>query len=303
MPLIDFHSHFFARPFFDTLASQSPHAGEPAATLAALSERTGLQIPDPDVEVHRAQWIAALDAAKVDHLVTFASLPEEVPTVAQAIAHSDGRLSGMSIANPAAEGAADKVRGLIDGKGFCGILCFPAQHHFRIDEERAQAVLGVLNERSAVCYVHCGLLVVKLKDLLGIPRTVDLTYANPLHLIPAANAFPNITFVIPHFGAGMFRETLMAGAQCENIVVDTSSSNGWIATQPDGLTLTDVFARALDVFGPERIVFGTDSGPFPAGWRKDRLDEQSKILADLGIHAADQQSILAGNAARILKLG
>tara|TARA_R110002072_G_scaffold36858_5_gene108229 strand:- start:3770 stop:3973 length:204 start_codon:yes stop_codon:yes gene_type:complete len=67
--------------------------------------------------------------------------------------------------------------------------------------------------------------------------------------------------------------------------------------------LTDVFARALDVFGPERIVFGTDSGPFPAGWRKDRLLEQTKILNDLGIDAADQQSIFAGNAARILNLG
>tara|TARA_R110002074_G_scaffold185069_4_gene350481 strand:+ start:48 stop:959 length:912 start_codon:yes stop_codon:yes gene_type:complete len=303
MPLIDFHSHFFARPFFDTLAAASPLSGEPEAKLAALSERTGLQVPDADVKVHRARWIEAMDAADVDHMVTFASLPEEVPTVAQAIAHDDGRLIGMSIANPAAEGAAANVAALLDTQGFRGILCFPAQHHFRIDEERTHAVLKVLNERSAVCYVHCGLLVVKLKDLLGIPRTVDLTYANPLHLIPAANAFPNVTFVIPHFGAGMFRETLMAGAQCENIVVDTSSSNGWITTQPDAPTLTDVFARALDVFGPERIVFGTDSGPFPAGWRKDRLLEQTKILNDLGIDAADQQSIFAGNAARILNLG
>lgn len=302
MSLVDFHSHCFARPFFDTLAAASPLEGDPASKLTALAKRTGLEIPDPDPAVHRARWIAAMDAAGVDRMVTFASLPEEVPAVAEIIGQEDGRLLGMSIANPTMDGAADKVRMLIDEKGFRGILCFPAQHHFRIDDPSTHAVLRVLNERRAVCYVHCGLLVVKLKDLLGIPRTVDLSFANPLHLIPAANAFPDVTFVIPHFGAGMLRETLMAGAQCENIVVDTSSSNSWRNTLPENPSLQDVFARALDVFGSCRVLFGTDSGPFPAGWRADRLEEQRGILDALGASAEDSGLVFGGNAARVLGL-
>ena len=89
-------------------------------------------------------------------------------------------------------------------------------------------LLEVLNERRATIYLHCGILVVKPRDLLSLPRTYDLTYANPLGAIPAANAFPDVTFVIPHFGAGFFREALIAGAQCPNVYVDTSSSNSWI---------------------------------------------------------------------------
>ena len=86
-------------------------------------------------------------------------------------------------------------------------------------------MFAVVAERGGVVYVHCGLLVVKLRDLLGLPRSFDLSYANPLDLIPAADAHPQAKFVVPHFGAGFFRETLMAGAQCENIFVDTSSSH------------------------------------------------------------------------------
>jgi predicted TIM-barrel fold metal-dependent hydrolase len=302
MPVVDFHTHFFSRPFFDTLAAQSPRPGEPDAKLAALAERTGIEVPSPDVATHRARWIAALDAGGVDTCVTFASLPEEVPAVAEAIAGDDGRLIGMAIANPVAVGAADKVAGLLDQRGFRGVLCFPAQHRFRIDDERAHEVLTVLNERRAVCYVHCGLLVVKLKDLLGIPRTVDLTFANPLHLIPAANAFPDVTFVIPHFGAGMFRETLMVGAQCENVVVDSSSSNAWRSVLPEDPSLRHVLDRALDVYGVERVLFGTDSGPFPAGWRQDRYEEQLELFTQLGLGAAERELVFGGNARRILGL-
>ena len=139
----------------------------------------------------------------------------------------------------------------------------------------------------------------KVRDLLGLPRTQDLRYANPLSLIPPANRFRRITFVIPHFGAGFFREALMAGSQCENVHVDTSSSNSWIRTQP---ALADVFRRALDVFGPERILFGTDSSTFPDGWRRDRLEAQREALAEAGADEGEQALVLGGNAGRLFGL-
>jgi len=71
----------------------------------------------------------------------------------------------------------------------------------------------------------------------------------------------------------------MAGAQCGNVYVDTSSSHSWLATEPNGLELADVFERALAVFGAERILFGTDSSLFPARWRRDLLLAQREALA------------------------
>ncbi len=302
MAIIDFHSHFFSATFFKTLAAQSPLPGDVESRLAAVVLKAKIEIPEGDTARHLARWTTELDRHGVEHLATFASVPEEIPDVVTAAASSKGRLSAFALVNPRVDGVAQKVEALLAAKKIRGVLVFPAMHHYLIGGTESQALLQVLDAHGAIVFVHCGLLVVKLRDLLGLPRPQDLAFANPISVIPAANAFPRVRFVIPHFGAGFFRETLMAGAQCANVYVDTSSSNGWMATQWPRPMLTDVFARALEVFGPRRIVFGTDSNVFPAGWRKDRYDEQRTALASIGTSAADEERIFAGNARELLGL-
>lgn len=300
MALIDFHLHFFSRPYFDALAALSPQPGTAAEKLARASAKAGISVPSPDLAAHTARWVAELDHWGVDHAAAFASLPDEIPALAEARVLAKGRLTPFALVNPRQEGCAERVRGLIQEQGFGGVLLFPALHHYVVGGAECTRLFAVLDELAATAYVHCGLLVVKLRDLLGLPRTVDLSFANPLALIPAANAHPRAKFVIPHFGAGCFRETLMAGAQCSNVYVDTSSSNGWVATQPERLTLPDVLERTLGVFGPERVLFGTDSGVFPAGWRHDRHEEQRTALDSLGLAPIAMEQIFAGNARRLL---
>ncbi len=220
----------------------------------------------------------------------------------EAAARSKGRLSAFALIDPRTPGASEKVRGMLEAKKIRGVLVFPAMHHFWIGGAEARPLLEALSEHGAVLFVHCGLLVVKLRDLLDLPRPQDLAFANPLSVIPAANAFPRVRFVIPHFGAGFFRETLMAGGQCSNVFVDTSSSNSWIATQSPTPTLAEVFERALEVFGPERVLFGTDSNTFPSGWRADRWREQQDALAAAHASGSDREKVFGGNARRLLAL-
>jgi len=302
MQVVDFHSHFFGRSYFEALAAQSPLPGTPAEKLAALAARTGLELPQGGPLEHLARWTAELEKKHVEHLCSFASLPEEAPDVIEAAARSQGRLSAFVLVNPRVEGVAAKVDAWLAAGKIRGVLLFPALHHYRIDGPEARALCEVLGRHAAIAFVHCGLLVVKLRDLLGFPRVQDLRHADPLHLIPAANAFPNARFVIPHFGAGFLRETLFAGAACPNVFVDSSSSNSWMATQAPRATLVEVFARALEVFGPQRVLFGTDSNTFPAGWRRDRWEEQHRALTDLGVGATDQELVFRGNARRLLGL-
>ena len=300
--LIDAHTHFFSRPFFEDLAGQSTQPGSLEQRLEALAERTGLALPDSDTAAHRDRWLAALDGAQVHHAVTFASLPSEADVVADAVAGSGGRLTGYALVNPRADKDGAVTRSHFEARGFRGILLFPAMHHFRPSDDVARRVLEAVDEHKGVVVVHCGMLQVKLRDLLGLPRPFDLSFANPLDLIPAANAFPNVCFVIPHFGAGFFRECLMAGTMCENIYVDTSSSNAWMATQPAATALADVFRRTLDVFGAERVLFGTDSSTFPRGWRSDLYEAQRTALRVCGASESEQNQIFGENAARILGL-
>jgi hypothetical protein len=297
--LVDAHLHFFSRPFFDALARLSPLPGTPDERLSRAAAEARIEIPSADVGVHAARWLAELDRHDVARAACFASLPEEIPAVAEACALARGRLVPFALVNPKAEGTVERARSLVAESRFRGVLLFPAMHHYRLDGPEATPLYEALAPSRAIVIAHCGMLQVTLRDKLGIPRPYDLSFANPLSLVPAANRFRQLTFVVPHFGAGFFRDTLMLGAQCDNVCVDSSSSNAWMATQERPTALADVFARALRVFGPERVLFGTDSSTFPRGWRADLLAEQERALADCGVNGQAREQILGGNAARL----
>jgi len=302
MGLIDFHTHYFSRTYFQTLAAQSPLPGTADEKLAALARKTGIELPPEDPAAHLARWLAEMHKYGVEHLVSFASLPEELPVVAEAALRSQGRISGCALLNPRAPGCAEKAEAALAGGGHKGVLLFPALHGYAVSDPEVRPLFEVLERRKALAFVHCGLFVVKLRDLLGFPRTQDLRRADPLSIVPVANAFPNVRFVIPHFGAGFLRETLLAGAQCPNVFTDSSSSHSWLATQCPKPTLREVFERVLEVFGPGRVLFGTDSTTFPTGWQRARHEEQRAVLEKIGASAADQELVFAGNARGLLGL-
>ena len=300
MTIQDAHTHFFSRAFFDALAGMSPFDGTPEQKLRAVAERTGLAVPDDDVTAHRDRWLAEMDAHGVGRMVTFASLPQEAEVVSAAAAGSGGRLLPYTLVNPALEAAPAFVEKALGSMGFRGLLLFPAMHHVSPSDSRCDAIYELARAHGAPVIVHCGLLVVKLRDLLGLPRPYDLSFARPLNLVPAANRFPDVTFVLPHFGGGFLNEALMLGAQCENVMVDTSSSNNWMATHAGPLSLGQVFRSALDVFGAGRILFGTDSSTFPRGWRADILEAQRSALSEARATHDEMASILGGNLAALL---
>ena len=70
---------------------------------------------------------------------------------------------------------------------------------------------------------------------------------------------------------------------CPNVYLDTSSSNSWMRYEEAHMDLRTVFRRALDVAGPRRLLFGTDSSYFPRGWNGQIFDAQSKALYEIGI--------------------
>ncbi|HED66322.1 MAG TPA: hypothetical protein ENJ09_12310 [Planctomycetes bacterium] len=301
--LVDFHSHFFSRPFFEALASESPLEGTPLERMDRVALEAGIRLPVPDIASHLGLWLSELDRYGVQHLVTFASHPAEADAVGEAVRMASGRLSALAVVNPRQDGSDARLATLLAGGDFRGALLFPAMHRYALDGPELEGILKVLEAHRGIALVHCGLLRVGLRDRFGFPRGYDLTLANPLALARPAECHPEVRFVIPHFGAGYFRETLMLGAQTENVFVDTSSSNSWIATQPAGLSLVDVFERALGVFGPRRILFGTDSSIFPRGWRHDVLLSQREALGACGLDDADIGRILGENAAALLGLG
>lgn len=297
MPLADAHVHFFSHRYFRVLLG-SP---DEAAVAAAL-QKLGWEAPPEDPAALAARWVAELDRAGVSRAALIASIPGDEASVEAAVSAFPDRFYGYFFANPCAPDAAAGLRAAL-GRGLLRVPCFfPAMHRYALFEPPVTQALETIASAlpRPVVFVHCGVLSVGVRRKLGLPSPFDLRFSNPLDLHGTALRFPHIRFVLPHFGAGFFREALMLADLCPNVFFDTSSSNNWMKYQPGEWTLPAVFARALAVVGPQRLLFGTDSSFFPRGWNRAVFDEQTAALDTIGVPAAAREAIFGGNIEQLL---
>ena len=291
--IADAHCHFFSQRFLEILTRGTPLVGD---GIHALCERLGWQEPGPP-ETLADRWLEELDKHGVTRAALIASVADDEDSVAVAVARHPRRFVGFFMFNPAAPDAEPRLERAIDLK-LRTICLFPAMHGYRLDDDRVSRVFATAERRRAAVFCHCGALTVGVRHKLGLKSPFDWRLGDPLALAAVAVRYPGVPVIVPHFGAGFFREALMAADQCPNIHFDTSSSNGWMKYHP-GLTLEGVFRQALAVAGPDRLLFGTDSSFFPRGWQKSVADTQRAALGAIGADEGTQTRIFGGNFDRI----
>jgi L-fuconolactonase len=138
----------------------------------------------------------------------------------------------------------------------------------------------------------------------------------PLHLghVPTlARACPGLTIVIDHLAKppiasgdyDAWKADLRAAADYSNVHAKVSGLNTaadwetWTAAD-----LRESVGHALEVFGPKRLMFGSDwpvailAGDYAKVWR-----ETNAVLDDLGVAGTDRAAILGDNAAALYSLG
>jgi uncharacterized protein len=294
MSLQDTHCHFFSTRFFDALAKEKYGA---AGTAERVALELGWDLPgEPETLADR--WITELDRQKVSRVALIASVPGDEDSVAAAVAKYPDRFVGFFMLNPAAPDALDRASRAFGQLGLRCACLFPALHRYRLDDERVAKVFEIAAANRGVIFAHCGYLSMGVRGRLGLPTVLDLRLGDPLALAATAVRFPTVPVIVPHFGAGFFREALMAADACPSIHLDTSSSNGWVKYVP-GLTLAEAFRRALTIVGPDRLIFGTDSSFFPRGWHRVIYGAQRTALDELGVDAAGSEKIFGRNFERI----
>ena len=304
MNVRDAHCHFFSSGFFRALGRDrhAPNAASQAGqtdTDAAISLPVELQWDPPGTDdALAARWIAELDRRSVAQAVLIASTSGDEQSVAKACALHPDRFIGAFMFNPLVQDAAARLETALTDHRLRMICLFPAMHHVRLDDEAVAKVFGAAARHGAAVFVHCGALSIGVRKRLGLPSKFDLRLGDPLAVAAQAVRHPSVPVVIPHFGSGLFREALMAADSAPNIKLDTSSSNSWIRLH-HGLTLRDVFARALDVVGPSRLLFGTDSSFFPRDWQQAVFDAQKQILDELSVPAEAQARVFGDNLAQL----
>ena len=244
------------------------------------------------------RWVTEMARHGVSRCALIASIPGDEASLATAVARYPKDFVGFFMFNPTAADAGARLAHALVEQRLRVVALFPAMHRYRLDDEGVGKVFEAAAVRGAAVFVHCGVLSVGVRKKLGLPSPFDLRLGDPLAVATLALRFPSVPVIIPHFGAGLFREALMAADQCPNIYLDTSSSNSWMKYHP-GLTLEGVFRQALTVVGPDRLLFGTDSSFFPRGWQTLVYDAQVAALGAIGVSADDSAKILGGNFERL----
>ena len=292
----DAHAHLFSRSFFGALALQKG-TGDVEGMVASL----GWDAPPASNRELAQRWVEELDRHGVAKSVLMASLPGDEASAGDAVRSFPHRFYGYFMLDPLAPDAVERARRAFDELDLQGLCLFPAMLRFSVRDERLRPLYELAAEAAGrVVFVHSGVLTVGVRARLGLPSKFDMSYSNPIDLHRAALEHPATKFVIPHFGAGYFRETLMLASMAPNVYIDTSSSNSWTKFLTPRPTLAEVFGRSIDVVGPDRLLFGSDSSFFPRGWQRAVFDDQCEALHSLGIPADDAVNVFGGNLSRLL---
>jgi len=115
--------------------------------------------------------------------------------------------------------------------------------------------------------------------------------ATPERLLAFLQAVPELDVVLAHWGGGMPFYELMpeVAAACARVAYDCAASTY--------LYRPAVFRAALDVVGPERVLWGSDHPVLGMGRFLRRTLEQA------GLRPEELEPVLSGNARRVYRLG
>jgi uncharacterized protein len=221
LEVADAHVHFFSPVFYQTLAEQK----KPPQSTEEIGTALGWQIPE-SIEYLADRWAVELDNHGVDRTVAIGSVPGDVESVGFAADRHPRRFVPIVMVNPLLPGVDMRCQAALEEGLIQGIFLFPAMHRFSMHDDHVRSLLSIFRATpGSVVYVHCGMLSVGVRQKLGLSTAFDMRYSNPIDLHAVALDFASLPFIVPHFGAGYFREALMLADLCPNVYLDTSSSN------------------------------------------------------------------------------
>jgi uncharacterized protein len=308
LEIIDFHTHFpTKKPWFGTDRREEyrQRRGDRRADLAREQAMAysrdwrltwGFDPPEsdpPDDETQADRWAAEVDkyGLRAVGFVTGGGNDH----LASMVARHPAKFVGFAHHDPFAGDAASELKRAVTELGLKGYKLLAPTLDRPIEDEAAYPVWEMCAELDIPVLIHFGIQ----GGGGGIAWHENI---NPLKLHNVAKDFPEVNFVVPHFGCAWIRETLQLCWACRNVSIDTSGSNQWVRWVDGDWTVKKLFRKYMETIGPERIIFGTDSSYFPRGFAIRYLQDQIRDCRELGLAEDHLRLIFAGNAARLFKM-
>jgi DNA-binding NarL/FixJ family response regulator/predicted TIM-barrel fold metal-dependent hydrolase len=289
LAVADAHIHFLSHRFFASLVAQRP-----GLSWQEAAQRLGWLLPPEEPEALAAAWIEELDRQQIGACAIVSGASGDVESVVRAARMHPGRLIPFAVVDPRA----------FDPAAFAEVRAaclFPAMHLFSMHDKIVHPVFEWAARHKRAVFVHCGAPGIDVHGKLGLASEFDLRYSSPIDVHAVALRYPAVPVIVPHLGAGYFREALMLADLCPNVHLDTSSLQQWVRYQAAPLDLCGVFRRALAVVGATRLLLGTGSAFFPRGWNASAFEDQARALDELGVSASDAANIFGNNLLRMVR--
>lgn len=296
MEVVDAHIHFISHNYLRLLTQLRHSYQDVDVFISEQAKRFHFEPPPLDPVRLADRWVIEMDRHGVSRAAVVAMMPGDEISVSSALRIYPDRFIGVATVNPYLAVAEELVEHAAKEWGFRGIMLYPSMFKCSMASERLYPIYRIARKHRLVVYAHMGRLRLAARRWWGLPDIYDWRYADPADLHQPAADFPTVPFVVLSFGCGTLAQLLKLGLQCPNVYVDTSSSNNWLLDQSEFQDLIHAFERTVEVFGPGRMLFGSDSDFFPRGWRRPILDEQTEILTRLGMSQHARDAIMCGNA-------
>jgi hypothetical protein len=292
--VVDAHAHFFTAGTLKAWSLRGRNRESFEKRTRSRTDMTSIDLPDESTDVAQ-QWVDEMDRYGITAM-GFMVGAEAYDEFLEAKARFPGRFMGYANINPGDPEAAENVDKAAKD-GLQGIKLYPSSW-------------PELHTYDAACYpVYEAALKHKLPVFLHFGITIggqaDLRHGNPLDIQVPSRDFPDLNFIIVHFGAGFFRELLLLQYQADNVYMDSSGSNSWMKYLPYDLDLRKIFEKAITTGGAKKVIYGTDSSFFPRGYRINILERQYEAVRSLSegpdaiVTVEDIDAIFRGNILRL----
>ena len=222
----------------------------------------------------------------------------------------------MGTLNPLDQSHIAEGERCLSSLGFKGLLICSSWHGRFIDGEDSFAFWEWAQDRQVPVFIHPPRVPIgheqqmdqfKLDELIGRPFDTAMALARMI-LSGLFDRYPRLKIVVAHMGGGLlpcmgrldFGYRLGCEGMPEHSVIRCKKmpSDYLKLLHVDTMGFWAPHVReAVEVFGADRVMFGTDYGPVPID-PKEHID----IVNALAISAADKEKILWRNAAKFFDL-
>ncbi|MBR2764515.1 MAG: amidohydrolase family protein [Blautia sp.] len=280
--IIDFHTHTFPEKIA-------------AATLDKLKHNSHtVTFADGTADgLRRNMDAAGIDLSVILPVATAARQVEHINDASARLneAMNDQGLLSLGTMHPDYEGYRDELARIRE-LGMKGFKIHPVYQGADIDDIRFLRILDRAAELGLIVVTHAGLDV-------GIPGVVHCSPAMCRHAVQEIGPF---SLVLAHMGGWHNWDEVPDLLADTGVWLDTSFSTGAMVPldgywRPEDLSMldADAFMKIVRAFGPDQILFGTDSP-----WSDPR--ESLDFIRKLPLTQEETDDILGRNAQRLLDI-